>query len=144
MQFYYGDRNLLRILDEVQFWKRQEAEHTVVIRQVVENLEPQYVKLLQEWEQAFIQTEGVATKYMEAVIRANYSVSPVLEQQIVRFINYALTQSQNFILLLNEIETQSGVVRNNPVARVVIDHIRRESEYFSGIIKAFTSVVKTV
>jgi hypothetical protein len=32
MQFYYGDRNLLRVLDEIEFWKRQEAGHTVVIR----------------------------------------------------------------------------------------------------------------
>ena len=141
MQFYYGDRNLLRVLDEVEFWKRQEAEHTVVIRQIVSNLEPRYVALLQEWEQAFIQTEGVAVKYIEAVIRANFNISPALEQQIIQFVQYALTQSQNFILLLNEMTSQSEAVRNNPVAQVVINHIRRESEYFSGIVKAFLNVM---
>ncbi|HBX22930.1 MAG TPA: DUF2935 domain-containing protein [Desulfotomaculum sp.] len=141
MQFYYGDRNLLRILDEVEFWKRQEGEHTVVIRQIVNNLEPRYVALLQEWEQAFNQTEGVAVKYIEAVTRSNFNVSPALEQQIIQFIQYALNQSQNFILLLDEMVAQSEAVRNNPVALVVINHIRRESEYFSGIVKAFLNVV---
>jgi len=144
MQFYYGDRNLLRVLDEIEFWKRQEAEHTVVIRQIVSNLEPRYVALLQEWEQAFTQTEGVAVKYIEAVTRANFNVSPALEQQIKQFIQYALNQSQNFILFLNEMTAQSDAVRNNPVAVVVINHIRRESEYFSGIIKAFLNVVYAV
>lgn len=143
MQFYYGDKNILRVLDEIEFWKRQEAEHTVVIRQVVGNLEPRYVMLLQEWEKAFIQAEGTAVKYIETVIRANYVVTPALEQEIIQFVQYALNQSRNFILLLNEMATQSEAVRGNPVALVVINHIRRESEYFIGIVNAFLSVYKT-
>jgi len=27
MQFCYGDKNHIRILEEAEFWKRQEAEH---------------------------------------------------------------------------------------------------------------------
>lgn len=137
MQFYYGEKNLLRILDETEFWKRQEAEHTVVIRQMVTNLEVGFVRILQEWEQAFAQTEGVAVKYIETIIRSNYNISPALEQQIIQFIDFALTQSQKFILLLNQIVSESQAVRNNPVALVVINHIRRESEYFIGIVQAF-------
>jgi len=34
MQFCYGDKNHIRILEEAEFWKRQEAEHTVVIRKL--------------------------------------------------------------------------------------------------------------
>lgn len=141
MQFYYGDRNLLRVLDEIEFWKRQEAEHTVVIRQIVDNLEPRYVALLQKWELVFNQTEGVAIKYIEAVKRANFNVSRALEQQIIQFVHYALDQSRNFILLLDELLAQSGAVRSNPVVPVVINHIRRESEYFIGIVEAFLNVV---
>ncbi|KAF1084483.1 hypothetical protein SPSYN_02261 [Sporotomaculum syntrophicum] len=37
------------MLDETEFWKRQEAEHTVVILQTVPNLKAHYVQLLQEW-----------------------------------------------------------------------------------------------
>nr|WP_027417925.1 DUF2935 domain-containing protein [Aneurinibacillus terranovensis] len=42
MQFYYGDKMPLRILDEIEFWKQQEAEHTVVIRELVSNLEGEF------------------------------------------------------------------------------------------------------
>jgi hypothetical protein len=34
MQFYYGQQMPLRILDEAEFWKHQEEEHTVVIREL--------------------------------------------------------------------------------------------------------------
>lgn len=141
MQFYYGDRNLLRVLDEIAFWKRQEAEHTVVIRQIVPNLEPRYVTMLQEWELAFNQTEGVAIEYIQAVKRSNFNVNPELEQQIIQFVQFALGQSRNFILFLDELLTQSAAVRSNPVAPVVINHIRRESEYFIGVVEAFLNIV---
>ena len=50
MQFYYGSQMPLRVLDECEFWKLQEAEHTVVIRQAVPNLEERYVNDLKQWE----------------------------------------------------------------------------------------------
>lgn len=43
IQYYYGYKNLLRVLDEVEFWKRQETEHTVVIREIAPDLEARYV-----------------------------------------------------------------------------------------------------
>ena len=48
MQFYYGGQMPLRILDEAEFWKHQEQEHTVVIRELVDNLEEEYVNALME------------------------------------------------------------------------------------------------
>jgi hypothetical protein len=140
LKFYYGDKNLLRVLDEVEFWKRQESEHTVVIRQVVTNLEAQYVRLLQEWELAFAQTEGVAVQYIETIIRSNFNISNTLKQQIIQFISYACNQSQKFIEFLNEMAANSNAVRGNQVAQVVINHIRRESEYFIGIVQAFLNL----
>ncbi len=137
MQYYYGDKNLLRVLDEIEFWKRQEVEHTVVIRQAVSNLEAHYVQLLQEWERALAQTEGVAVQYIETIIRSNYNINSVLEQQIIQFIHYALEQSRKFIEFLNELLAQSVAVRNNAVAQAIINHIRRESEYFIGVVQAF-------
>lgn len=137
MRFYYGQRNVLRIMDEVEFWKQQEQEHTVVIRQITEGLEPTFVKLLEEWEQAFAQTEATAVKYIEAIIRSNYQLSPPLEQKIISFINYSLNQSRKFLTFLNQMTMESKAVRQNPVAQVVINHIRRESEYFIGIVTVF-------
>ncbi|MTI79537.1 MAG: DUF2935 domain-containing protein [Firmicutes bacterium] len=140
MQFYYGNKMPLRILDETEFWKRQEAEHTVVILQIVSNLEKKYVELLEEWGQVFNQTEAIAVRYIEMIIRAKYSLNPELEKEITQFINYSYHQSQKFILLLNEIATESKAVQNNQVALVVINHIRRESQYYIGIAKAFLNL----
>jgi len=133
MQFYYGERNLSRVLDEAEFWKRQEAEHTVVIRQIVNNLESEFVSQLQQFEQAFHQTEGMVVKYVETIIRSGGNVSLIMQQQIMQLIDLALHQSQQFIILLNRLLSESEAIHNNPVAAVVINHIRRESEYFIGI-----------
>jgi len=46
MQFCYGDKNHIRILEEAEFWKRQEAEHTVVIRKIVQDLEEKFTEKL--------------------------------------------------------------------------------------------------
>jgi hypothetical protein len=55
MQFYYGNKMVHRVLDEAEFWKQQEAEHTVVIREVVPNLEQRFVRQLEQFELAFQQ-----------------------------------------------------------------------------------------
>ena len=128
MQFYYGEKMPLRLLDEAEFWKRQEQEHTVVIRKIVGNLEPEFVRQLQDWEQALAQTEATVAKYIETVIRSGYKITPAMQQQITGLIEFALDQSQKFILLLNRIATGSKAVRDNLTALIVINHIRRESE----------------
>mgnify|MGYP000902490683 CR=1 FL=1 len=139
MRFYYGERNPLRVLDEIEFWKRQEAEHTIVIRQIVNNLESEFVSQLRQFERAFQQVEGMAVKYIETIIRSNDNISLTVQQQIMQLISLALCQSQQFVMLLNRILSKSEAVRNNPVAVVVINHIRRESEYFIGIAQTILS-----
>lgn len=141
MRHLYGDKTFLRVLDEAEFWKRQESEHTVVIRNIVPGLEDEYVRQLQNWEQALSQTQAAAERYMEAVIRSGSSISPQLRQQIMGFINFSICQSQGFIQFLNLLSSGSTAIRNNPVASVVIDHIRRESEYFTGIAIVITQMV---
>ncbi len=136
MQYFYGDKTPLRILDEIEFWKHQESEHTVVIRQVVANLESNFVEQLKDWELALAQAEGVAVRYTEAVIRSKGIFSPVLLENIKQFTMYAINQSLNFVTFLNQLTAESEAVRNNEIAVVVINHIRRESEYLIGIITA--------
>ncbi|NLC06717.1 MAG: DUF2935 domain-containing protein [Syntrophomonadaceae bacterium] len=136
MQYYYGNKTPLRVLDEIEFWKHQEGEHTVVIRQIAENLEESFVEELKEWEQAFAQTEAVAVRYIEAVIRSKRGISPALLENIRKFTVYAKNQSLSFVAFLNQLAAESEAIRNNPVAGVVINHIRRESEYLIGIITA--------
>ena len=133
MRFYYGDKTFFRVLDEAEFWKRQESEHTVVIRNIVPGLEEEYVRQLQNWELVLSQTQATAERYMEALLRSGSCISPQLSRQIMEFINFCLYQSQEFVQFLNLISSGSAAIRNNPVALVVVDHIRRESEYFIGI-----------
>lgn len=133
MQYYYGDKMPLRILDEAEFWKQQEAEHTVVIRELVPDLESQYKEALQNWEQALSQTQALLVRYLETLVRAGNSLNPMYYQQMLGLIQHCLQQSQSFIQFLNQLAAQSEPIKNNPTAIVVLNHIRRESEYFIGI-----------
>ncbi|ERJ11806.1 DUF2935 domain-containing protein [Haloplasma contractile] len=137
MQFYYEDKNLYRILDEAEFWKRQESEHTTVIRQIVPNLEKNYARQLSEFKQTFDKTEGTLVQYIELLNRSKGFISYELEQRILRMIEIALRHSKHFIIFLDQLLTESEAVKDNRIAIVVINHIRRESEYFVGITESF-------
>ncbi|WP_428910500.1 DUF2935 domain-containing protein [Niallia sp. Krafla_26] len=136
MQFYYGGQMPLRILDEAEFWKHQEEEHTVVIRELVSNLEAEFVTALHEWEKALSETHKQVIRFIESVVRSNYQISNALSQQVLQLVSFCLQQSLQFIQLCQQIKTESAAVSANPTAKVVIDHIIRESEYFVGIAQA--------
>ncbi|WP_286171363.1 DUF2935 domain-containing protein [Geobacillus sp. LYN3] len=69
MQFYYGQQMPLRILDEAEFWKHQEEEHTVVIRELVSGLEPAYVEALKKWEEALSATHQQVVRFIILIRR---------------------------------------------------------------------------
>lgn len=141
MQYRYGVQTPLRVLDEIELWKHQEGEHTVVIRQIVPDLEEELVEELQNWEQVFAQTEAIAVRYIEAVNRSMGIINPILMQNIRQFAMFAVNQSCSFVAFLNRLTAQSEAVRNNDIAIIVINHIRRESEYFIGIISAMPNYI---
>jgi hypothetical protein len=130
MKLYYGERNIHRVLDEIEFWKRQEAEHTVVIRNLDPNLESEFVEELEDLENEFSRVEGVAIRYIELINDAGYN--PITYQQVLGLVNFSLCQSQQFIMFLDRLLAESEAIRNNQTAGVVVNHIRRESEYFIG------------
>jgi hypothetical protein len=136
MQFYYGQQMPLRILDEAEFWKHQEEEHTVVIRELVQDLEPQYHEELKKWEQALNETHQRVVRYIESVIRSGNVISPRLHTDVMQLVAFCLEQSLQFVKLCNTIKNQSQAVQKNLTAKVVINHIIRESEYFIGIAQA--------
>lgn len=137
MEFCYGDKNNVRILEESQFWKRQEDEHTVVIREIVDNLESVYVSKLQELQRIFSQTEGTITQYMKQLRRSCYEITSEVLEDIIYLIKLTLEQSIMFVEYLDMMTKQSQSVRSNPVNGIVIAHIIRESEYYIGIAKAY-------
>lgn len=136
MQFYYGQQMPLRILDEAEFWKHQEEEHTVVIRELVTGLEKEYVEALKKWEEVLSATHQQVVRYIESVIRSPSYIPNQLMNQVLQLVSFCLQQSLDFIELCRQIKTNSKVVSKNPTAKVVIDHIIRESEYFIGIAQA--------
>lgn len=129
----------LRILDEAEFWKHQEEEHTVVIRELVKDLEKNYVDALLEWEKALSNTHQKVVSFIESVIRSNLYISQQLYQQVMQLVSFCLEESERFIELCRQIRDNSKVVSNNQTAKVVINHIIRESEYFIGIARALLS-----
>ncbi len=139
MQFYYGTQMPLRILDEAEFWKHQEEEHTVVIRELVSGLEPEFIDALKKWEQALGETHKQVVRFIESVIRSETQVSNQLYQQVLQLVSYCLQESEAFIQLCEQIKTQSAAVSKNQTAKVVLNHIIRESEYFIGIAQALLS-----
>ena len=139
MRFFYGDKNILRALEEAEFWKQQEAEHTDVIMEVVPDLEDEYVDKLEEYKEIFNSTRARIVQYMEAAVNCQYNLSPEMYQNIVNIINLSIRQSQVFVDFLGMLLRDSEAVKNNPAAVTVVNHIRRESEYFIGIVTAFLS-----
>ena len=139
MRFFYGDRNILRALEEAEFWKQQESEHTDVIMEIVPDLEDEYVDKLEEYKEIFNSTRARIVQYMEAAVNCQYNLSPEMYQNILDIINLSVRQSQVFVDFLGMLLRDSEAVKNNPAAVTVVNHIRRESEYFIGIVTAFLS-----
>lgn len=133
----YGALMPLRLLEEVRFWKMQEKEHTVVIRELAPNLEAEYVQVLKEWEPVFTRTELEAGKWIEAVLRSPAGVTPYIQMQVEGLLNMSVEQSKTFVGQLLFMLSHSAAVAANPTAKVVIQHIIRESEYFLGVLHAF-------
>lgn len=122
----------LRVLDEAEFWKMQEAEHTVVIREAFDHLEEPYVNALKQWEQVLMATHQKVTSYIESVIRSQY-VYAQLYHQVIQLVGYCLEESMQFIAFIRQIKAESKAAKDNPIAQTILDHIIRESEYFIGI-----------
>ncbi|MGF7033940.1 Fe-Mn family superoxide dismutase [Paenibacillus mucilaginosus] len=136
MQYAYGALTPLRLLEETRFWKGQEREHTVVIRELAPALEPDYKRLLQEWEVVLARTETSAGRWIEALLRRPAPASPVLRQEVRRFLEASAVQSQAFVRQLHLLMERSRTIRTQPPLRAILLHLIRESEYFLGVLQA--------
>ena len=133
VQFYYGEQNIKRALDEAEFWKHQEAEHTNLIPVVTSNLEPQYVQRLEQLGIEIGSLHAEAVKFIAGITRSKGMVSRQLKIQMLDLIKRCVEQSQNFIGLMTEMLQHSHAVRSNQPSQTVIHHMIRESQYFIGI-----------
>ncbi|MNO35978.1 Superoxide dismutase [Mn/Fe] [compost metagenome] len=131
----YGQTPPVRILEEIVFWKKQELEHTVVIKGVVPQLEPPYVKLLDEWAVVFEATGQAARQLLEA----SPGCSPAeLAAGTEQLLQVACAQSREFIRQLYALMEGSASVKAQPLAGTVLLHMIRESEYFVAVLNVLT------
>ncbi|WP_342773983.1 Fe-Mn family superoxide dismutase [Paenibacillus oralis] len=136
MLFVYGPYLPVRILEEIRFWKQQEAEHTEVIKAIIPGLEHHYVKLLDEWKKVFTATEAVADRLLQHGLTSKEAASsPQLIKQTERLLGTAFQQSKEFVRQLHHILDRSEAVKAVPLAPVVLMHIIRESEYFLAVLE---------
>lgn len=130
MLFVYGSFMPLRVLEEICFWKMQEMEHTVVIRQIVPNLEQPYVELLKAWEPIFARTEKIAQRVLQTALICPTDLSPAIAKQTDALLQVSALQSRTFVAQLTHLLTASPAAAASPIAVTVIHHIIRESDYF--------------
>ena len=133
MQFYYGEQNILRALDEAEFWKHQEREHAGLIPAVTPNLEPQYVQRLEQFGIELGDMNAETVKYIASITRSKGMVGRELRLQMLNLIKRCVEQSKNFTEFMTEMLQQSHAVRSNQTSQTVIHHMIRESQYFIGI-----------
>lgn len=133
MQFSYGEQTPIRLLDEAKFWKHQEQEHTVVIREIAPDLERKFIEELREWENALAKTHCQAIQLTETVVRSGNVIQAQVADQVFLLISFSLEQSCRFTQFLMDLLNMSPAVKNSPIAQIVIKHIIRESEYFIGL-----------
>lgn len=133
MQYYYDENNLLRALDEAEFWKHQEAEHTTVIILVTNNLEPKYFMELQEFGEDFSHMHSKVVNYIGKIILSKGNLEKELKSKIFELVTQCIEQSEIFVEFLEEMLQTSKAVKSSTSSQIVIHHIIRESQYFINI-----------
>ncbi|MBW7457522.1 Fe-Mn family superoxide dismutase [Paenibacillus sepulcri] len=126
----------LRVLEEIQFWKTQEKEHTAVIREIIPHLEPAYVQLLQAWEPIFARTEQMAEKLLMAALANPEDIPPDLVKSSEELLKVSALQSRKFVAQLTKMLEDSAAAASSPFAGIVIRHIIRESDYFLCVLES--------
>lgn len=132
MQFYYGGQMPLRVLDEAAFWKMQESGHTTVITRLMDDLEQEYIDSLKRWEDVLDTTHRHIQRFIESVSRTDNQFPPQLYDQVLELISFCLQESLAFIQFCRQIKGKSKAIEDNQAAKVIIDHIIDQSDYFIG------------
>jgi CRISPR/Cas system-associated protein Csm6 len=140
MRYYYGGRNILRALDEAEFWKHQEMEHAGLIPVVTPGLEPEFTQRLEQFGIELGRMNAEAVKYIESGARSKGMAGREMKAQMLDFVKRCVAQSQNFSDFMEELLKESHAVQANPPSQTVIHHMIRESQYFIGIDQLMLSV----
>ena len=108
----YGDR----ILEGLIRGKRQEQEHAAAIRELIPELEAPYVRLLREWEQAFVHARKLLQRTKRDVQASrDGDAATDVPPGLPRLVEDALHQSQAFSRHLMLLQEHSEAIRSLPV-----------------------------
>lgn len=140
MLFIYGAQLPVRLLEEIRYWKHQERKHTVFIKAAVPDLEPDYVKMLDQWADVFSDTEKAADELLRYILSHQTPPSPQMFAQIEQLLHASCEQSRAFIRQLYGMKEHSEAVHKIPLATTVLLHIIRESEYFLNALETLNAV----
>ncbi len=140
MQAFNDVSHRLKLLSEIHFWKTHEKEHSLLIRELVPSLEPEYASLLTEWEAVFHRMEHAAQKQMQAAIRFPGEHADVLEPQAEMLARASAAQSAEWCRQLFHMTEQSAALRSRPTAKEMVSHLIKESDYFLHVLRAFTAI----
>lgn len=133
MRFYYGEQNILRTLDEAEFWKHQETEHAAMVPVVTPGLEHRYIQKLEQFVSELSAMHAEVVKYAESATRSRGMVSRDMRARMFELVKKCIEQSEAFTEFLEEMLQNSNAVRSNQASQTVIHHQIRESKYFIGI-----------
>lgn len=126
----YGDRLPLQLLDDLSASKARELEHATAIRELIPELEPQYARLLREWEQAFAQTQSVLRLAKEEIRAASASESRDPDEswrvRLPQLVQNSLFQSQAFSRHLQLLQVHSEALRASPEGVEALRRTRSE------------------
>ncbi|WP_246469651.1 superoxide dismutase [Cohnella nanjingensis] len=101
-----------RLLDEVIYCKKREKEHAAQLRQSLTELEPPYVRLLQEWERVLDLTISAARSVQgEAQAEPLYAAPPIRAALLRGLVNESVYQTREFSRQLQLLQADSAVVR---------------------------------
>lgn len=110
VQYYYGEQNIYRALDEAEFWKNQEAEHTTVIILTTPGLEQEYVDKLHQFELEFRRLHSELVLLIESVTRSKFALTRDLKAGMISLIKECIQSSQMFVIFLQELLQNSSAV----------------------------------
>lgn len=119
----------LYILDEIAFWKKQEAEHTTVILKLLPNLEQPFVEQLQAWTPVFRHNEKTAQEWKAWLLETNNHKNPHFQTQFELLRQSSIEQSEEFIKQLEQMKANSKAIGDTPDVLPILQHIQNESRY---------------
>ncbi|GAB6928736.1 hypothetical protein JCM10914A_27190 [Paenibacillus sp. JCM 10914] len=139
MLFIYGAKLPVRLLEEIRDWKHQERKHITLIKAILPDLEPTYIKVLDEWSTVFADTERAADELLRHILRYDNAGSPQVLTQIELLLTAACDQSREFVRQLKGLKDNSTAVQKVPLASTVLHHLIRESEHFLNQLETLNS-----